>query len=120
MQLQAFTQWMNEEEDKQSKLAAHEEPVLESSSVNSRVVQLRSAFQKLDRKKKPAPPPVIKADANATGNHLSCCEWCVTVAVMSRLFHRVTSQSDVTDCSELCVNALHIQSLLLCELPRLS
>ena len=65
---------MTEEEAKQSKVAAHDEPVLESSAITSRVNQLRNAFQKLDKKKKPAPPPVIKSDANATGRKdLSAC-----------------------------------------------
>ncbi len=58
---------MGEEEAKQSKLAAHKEPVLESSTVSARLVQLRNAFEKLNKKKKPAPPPVIKSEANATG-----------------------------------------------------
>lgn len=65
-ELQAFTQWMSEEEGKQSKVKAHEEAVLESSTVSSRLVQMRNAFEKLNKKKKPAPPPVIKSEANAT------------------------------------------------------
>ena len=58
---------MSEEEGKQSKVKAHEEAVLESSTVSARLVQLRNAFEKLNKKKKPTPPPVIKSEVNATG-----------------------------------------------------
>ncbi len=71
MQLQGFTSWMSDEEAKQSKVNAHEEPVLESSTISARLVQLKHAFERLNKKKKPAPPPVIKPEANATGEH--CC-----------------------------------------------
>ena len=67
LQVQAFTKWLDEEEGKQGKLAAHEEPVLQSSTVSARVLQLRSAFDKLNKKKKPAPPPAPKQEANTTG-----------------------------------------------------
>lgn len=69
MQLQGFTNWMSEEEAKQSKVKAHDEPVLESSTISARLVQLKHAFEKLNKKKKPAPPPVIKPEVNATGEH---------------------------------------------------
>ena len=65
-QLQAFGKWLDEEEGKQAKVAAHEEPVLQSSTISARVVQLRNAFEKLNKKKKPAPPPVPKQQANMT------------------------------------------------------
>ena len=60
-------QWMSEEEGKQSKVKAHEEAVLESSTVSARLVQMRNAFEKLNKKKKPTPPPVTKSEVNATG-----------------------------------------------------
>ncbi len=60
---------MSEEEAKQSKVKAHEEPVLESSTISARLVQLKHAFERLNKKKKPAPPPVIKPEVNATGEH---------------------------------------------------
>lgn len=62
---------MSEEEVKQSKVKAHDEPVLESSTISARLVQLKHAFERLNKKKKPAPPPVIKPEVNATGEH-SC------------------------------------------------
>ena len=62
---------MSEEEAKQSKVKPHEEPVLESSTISARLVQLKHAFEKLNKKKKPAPPPVVKPEVNATGEH--CC-----------------------------------------------
>ncbi len=75
MQLQGFTSWMSEEEAKQSKVKAHDEPVLESSTISARLLQLKHAFEKLNKKKKPAPPPVIKPEVNATGEH-SCGSVC--------------------------------------------
>ena len=69
MQLQGFTNWMSEEEAKQSKVKAHDEPVLESSTISARLVQLKHVFERLNKKKKPAPPPVIKPEVNATGEH---------------------------------------------------
>lgn len=71
-QVQAFAQWLDKEEGKQAKLAAHEEPVLQSSAVSARVIQLRNAFEKLNKKKKPAPPPTPKQQANSTGDCSSC------------------------------------------------
>ncbi|DBA73173.1 hypothetical protein WJX79_004877 [Trebouxia sp. C0005] len=65
-ELQGFTSWMSEEEVKQSKVKAHDEPVLESSTISARLVQLKHAFERLNKKKKPAPPPVIKPEVNAT------------------------------------------------------
>ena len=79
MQLQAFTKWMSEEEAKQNKVAAHEEPVLESSTVTARVLHLKNAFDKLNKKKKPVPPPVVKADTNTTGEFSCCFTPCCTV-----------------------------------------
>ena len=74
MQLQAFGKWLDEEEGKQAKVAAHEEPVLQSSTISARVVQLRNAFEKLNKKKKPVPPPAPKQQANMTGDaFLSFC-----------------------------------------------
>lgn len=65
-ELQGFTSWMREEEAKQSKVKAHEEPVLESSTISARLVRLEHAFERLNKKKKPTPPPVIKPEVNAT------------------------------------------------------
>lgn len=65
-ELQGFTSWMREEEAKQSKVKAHEEPVLESSTISARLVRLEHAFERLNNKKKPTPPPVIKPEVNAT------------------------------------------------------
>lgn len=75
LQLQALGKWLDEEEGKQAKVAAHEEPVLQSSTISARVVQLRNAFEKLNKKKKPAPPPAPKQQANMTGTAcwLSAC-----------------------------------------------
>ena len=72
LQLQALGKWLDEEEGKQVKVAAHEEPVLQSSTISSRVVQLRNAFEKLNKKKKPAPPPAPKQRANTTGTACFC------------------------------------------------
>lgn len=72
LQLQALGKWLDEEEGKQAKVAAHEEPVLQSSTISSRVVQLRNAFEKLNKKKKPAPPPAPKLQANTTGTACFC------------------------------------------------
>lgn len=80
--MQAFTKWMGEEEAKQGKVAAHAEPVLESSSVTARVVQLRNTFERLNKKKQPAPPPVIKTEANATGEYECCLACLLTYAAM--------------------------------------
>ena len=87
MQLQDFTSWMSEEEAKQSKVKAHEEPVLESSTISARLVQLKHAFERLNKKKKPAPPPVIKPEVNATSEHCllckgSSCHWLPLVACL--------------------------------------
>lgn len=68
VQLQAFTQWLDEEERKQEGVAAHEEPVLQSSTISARLLQLRNAFEKLNKKKKPAPPPAPKQQADTTGD----------------------------------------------------
>ena len=68
LQLQAFGKWLDEEEGKQARVAAHEEPVLQSSTISARVVQLRNAFEKLNKKKKTAPPPAPKQKANTTGS----------------------------------------------------
>ena len=68
LQVQAFTKWLSEEEGKQKKVAAHEETALQSSTVSARVLQLRNAFDKLNRKKKPAPLPAPKQEANSTGH----------------------------------------------------
>ena len=68
VQLKAFTQWLDEEERKQEGVAAHEEPVLQSSTISARLVQLRNSFEKLNKKKKPAPPPAPKQQANTTGD----------------------------------------------------
>ncbi|KAL3157632.1 hypothetical protein ABBQ32_012079 [Trebouxia sp. C0010 RCD-2024] len=65
-ELQAFTQWLDEEERKQEGVAAHEEPVLQSSTISARLLQLRNAFEKLNKKKKPAPPPAPKQQADTT------------------------------------------------------
>lgn len=79
--MQAFTKWLDEEEGKQREVAAYEEPVLQSSSVSARVLQLRSAFEKLNKKKKPVPPPAPKQEANTTGEtacqpHACQCTYC--------------------------------------------
>lgn len=68
VQLQAFTQWLDEEERKQDRVAAHEEPVLQSSTISARLLQLRKTFEKLNKKKKPTPPPAPKQQANTTGD----------------------------------------------------
>lgn len=78
VQLQAFELWLGEEEGKQGRVAAHEEPVLQSSTISARLLKLRNTFEKLNKKKKPAPPPAPKQQANTTGDDASflACRSC--------------------------------------------
>ena len=69
LQIEAFTQWLGKEEKQQNKLKAHEEPILLSTAITSRVSQMQSLFDKLNKRKKPAPPPAPPAskEGNTTG-----------------------------------------------------
>ncbi|KAK9811690.1 hypothetical protein WJX72_008444 [[Myrmecia] bisecta] len=62
-----FDTWLKAELEKQGKLKDHDDPVLKSADVTSRLADLKKTFNKLKNRKKPKPPPAPAA-ANATAN----------------------------------------------------
>ena len=65
MQVDDLERWLDREVQRQGKVKAHEAPVLHASSITAKVAELRKAFDKLNRRKKPAPPAAPKANATA-------------------------------------------------------
>eukprot|EP00891_Asterochloris_glomerata_P004630 jgi/Astpho2/4630/Aster-00203 len=66
-QVDELEKWLDKEVQRQGKVKAHQAPVLHASAITAKVAELRQAFDKLNRKKKPAPPAVPKANATANG-----------------------------------------------------
>ena len=67
MQVDELEEWLDKEVQRQGKVKAHETPVLHASSITAKVAELRKAFDKLNRKKKPAPPAAPKTNTTANG-----------------------------------------------------
>ena len=67
VQVDELEKWLDKEVQRQGKVKAHQAPVLHASAITAKVAELRQAFDKLNRKKKPAPPAVPKANATANG-----------------------------------------------------
>jgi hypothetical protein len=65
-QITEFLTWLKEQEEAQSKKAAHEEPAFESTMVTLRWELVSRVFERLNSKRKPRPPPAAKANATAT------------------------------------------------------
>ncbi|KIZ04287.1 hypothetical protein MNEG_3673 [Monoraphidium neglectum] len=66
--LNKFLSWLGDQEAAQAKLAAHEEPAFESLSVTLRWELLSKAFDRLNNKRKPRPPPSADKSANKTAD----------------------------------------------------
>ena len=67
MQVDELEKWLDKEVQRQGKVKTHETPVLHASSITAKVAELRKAFDKLNRKKKPAPPAAPKTNTTANG-----------------------------------------------------
>lgn len=65
MQLGEAEGWLREEDGKQKKLKAYDNPRLLSSAIDERIETLRKPFTRLKNKKKPKPPPAPKSDGKA-------------------------------------------------------
>jgi hypoxia up-regulated 1 len=68
LQVVAYEKWLDGEEAKQGKLRPDQDPVLHSANVETKLEDIRKAFNKLKNKKKPKPPPPPPSAANDTVN----------------------------------------------------
>lgn len=69
LQVDEYDAWLHDADERQGKLAGHEDPVLQSATVDGRAEPIRRQFTRLKNIKKPKPPPapVVNAtDTNAT------------------------------------------------------
>lgn len=60
--VEEFLKWFNDLEEQQSALALHADPVLTTSEVNKKTKNLKKLFDKINGKKKPAPPKKEKKE----------------------------------------------------------